>query len=47
MQALTAHIQIFHSLRAKLCKKSTYSGIESTFSGTESTFLGIETTFSV
>ena len=40
MQALTAHIQIFHSLRAKLCKKST-------FSGTESTFLGIETTFSV
>ena len=36
MQALTAHIQIFHSLRAKLCKKST-------FSGTESTFLGIET----
>ena len=45
MQTLTAHIQIFHSLRAKLCKKSTYSGIESTFSGTESTFSGIESTF--
>ena len=24
MQALTAHIQIFHSLRAKLCKKSIH-----------------------
>ena len=40
MQTLTAHIQIFYSLRGKLGKKST-------FSGTESTFLGIETTFSV
>ena len=40
MQALNAQIQIFHSLRGKLCKKSTFSGIESTF-------LGLETTFSV
>jgi hypothetical protein len=34
------NLRFMHSLRAKLCKKSTFSGIESMF-------LGIETTFSV